>query len=82
MPETMVENFYGMYIIPASPARPLLRAEGKQRLTMAILQTQHGYPLVEGDGGKKGTTRVHTFGAHWANQMGDGYKLQYFSAAK
>jgi len=47
-----------------------------------IAWTQHGYPLVEGDGGKKGTTRVHTFGAHWANQMGDGYKLQYFSAAK
>ena len=49
---------------------------------MLVLQTQHGYPLVKGDGSKEPTKRVHTFGAHWGDQMGDGYELQYFNSAK
>lgn len=49
---------------------------------LPAVQTQHGYPLVKGDGSKEPTRRVHTFGAHWGNQMGDDYELQYFNTAK
>ena len=47
---------------------------------MFLLQTQEGYPLVDSSG--QPTKKVHTYGAHWAEQIGDGYEAETFSNSK
>ena len=49
---------------------------------ITALQTQEGYPLVKPGPKQEPTRRVHAFGGHWAEQMGDGYELQTFNKAK
>lgn len=44
------------------------------------MQTQEGYPLVDSNG--RPTQKVHTYGDHWAEQIGDGFEAETFSKSK